>query len=345
VQRVAHILTLLREAFIEKHDVIDRIPLGLVLSCLNVTSAIVRTAASQLLATVNASSRGEISAISDAISSACRLVIADPNATCGSALPEYVCFSMRHWPEALQGCWQGLLGGLFALLAARDPELVKQARQSLGVFAVGVRVRLVGGRLLWDASAIVDAISQCALDSGARWSVRMSCVPVVQIVSYNLGFITTTTAVASLCAMLYRLLGDEQVEVAKMASQALSAVMRCPVAGLERHVLATMLPQFFEAVTTAKAKPSDRLRGAVGLSGVLLAYPHSVPPHAPRIVEALSRLGGALSTSPSAAQVARSALQTFWQTHLRWFFLWESLFSADQIEALRSRDSPATYFA
>jgi len=195
---------------------------------------------------------------------------------------------------------------------------------------------------------IVDDLID-AVKTSPSWRIRLSVLPVLQVFYFRNLLNLPESTVKNVMDVLLQCLRDENVEVRETAAKTLSGVIRC---SQRQHILPLKVRFTKLARRTKLSKRSDKeafsegiktLHSAVlGLCALLDAYPYSVEPWAPEIIETLSRY----SSDPVPISTSiRKCAASFKQTHQDTWALDQLLFNEDQIQALATIVSGTSYYA
>ncbi|KAG8953343.1 hypothetical protein FRC04_002753 [Tulasnella sp. 424] len=188
-----------------------------------------------------------------------------------------------------------------------------------------------------------------AVKSSPSWRIRLSVLPVLQVFYFRNLLNLPDTSVQRVMEVLLECLRDENVEVRETAAKTLSGVIRCS----QRQSIPLLKDRFTRLARRTKLpKRSEKeqlatairtLHSAVlGLCALLDAYPYSVEPWAPEIIETLARY----STDPVPISTSiRKCAARFKQTHQDTWAMDQLAFNEDQAQALSTIVSGTSYYA
>ncbi|KAG9039991.1 hypothetical protein FRB95_004463 [Tulasnella sp. JGI-2019a] len=192
--------------------------------------------------------------------------------------------------------------------------------------------------------ALIDAVK-----TSPSWRIRLSVLPVLQVFYFRNLLNLADTSVKSVLDVLLECIRDENVEVRETAAKTLSGVIRCS----QRQRILPLKDRFTKLARKTKLpKRQDKdtftdairtLHSAVlGLCALVDAYPYSVEPWMPEIIETLGRY----SSDPIPVSTSiRKCAASFKQTHQDTWAMDQLAFSEDQMQALSTIVSGTSYYA
>ncbi|KAG8905939.1 hypothetical protein FRB99_007944 [Tulasnella sp. 403] len=195
---------------------------------------------------------------------------------------------------------------------------------------------------------IIDKLID-AVKTSPSWRIRLSVLPVLQVFYFRNLLNLSEGSVDQVMSVLLQCIRDENVEVRETAAKTLSGVIRCS----QRQCILPLKNRFATLARRTKLpRRGDKeaftiairtLHSAVlGLCALLDAYPYSVEPWAPEIIEILARY----SSDPAPISTSiRKCAASFKQTHQDTWATDQLVFNEDQMQALATIVSGTSYYA
>jgi len=188
-----------------------------------------------------------------------------------------------------------------------------------------------------------------ALKTSPSWRIRLSVLPVLQVFYFRNLLNMSDATVERVLDVLLQCLRDENVEVRETAAKTLSGVIRCS----QRQSIIPLQQRFSKLARRTKLPKrqekeafSNAIRtlhsAVLGLCALVDAYPYSVEPWIPEIIETLARY----SSDPVPISTSiRKCAASFKQTHQDTWAMDQLLFNEDQMQALATIVSGTSYYA
>ncbi|KAG8858716.1 hypothetical protein FRB96_004853 [Tulasnella sp. 330] len=192
--------------------------------------------------------------------------------------------------------------------------------------------------------ALIDAVK-----TSPSWRIRLSVLPVLQVFYFRNLLNLPDVSVKRVLDVLLECIRDENVEVRETAAKTLSGVIRCS----QRQRILPLKDRFTLLARKTKLPKrqdkegfTDKIRtlhsAVLGLCALIDAYPYSVEPWMPEIIETLGRY----SSDPIPVSTSiRKCAASFKQTHQDTWAMDQLAFNEDQMQALSTIVSGTSYYA
>jgi proteasome activator subunit 4 len=187
-----------------------------------------------------------------------------------------------------------------------------------------------------------------SIKSSDSWRIRRHALPSLVVFTFRNLLAVSSSEISKLMDVLLDCLGDDNVEVREMASNALSGVVRCS----QRHSIIPLKNRFVRLTKKislpARKDPTyadslRRLHSAIlGLCALIESFPYSVEPWMPPLTEILAPHA---TDPPPISTTIRKCASEFKKTHQDTWHKDQQMFDENQLQSLSTMLVGTSYYA